>query len=737
MSTAKPKQKTKVAILGGGCGAMTAAGFLSSTPELREQYEVTVYQVGWRLGGKGATGRDARDGYGDRIYEHGLHMWLGWYQNAFRMIQSIYAERPAKPSDLFQTWTDAFAPQRFFTIQQDITDASGTRWVTRNIHMPQTPGTPGQSSVELILEELFRLLADWMHRHFKDSPLFAHKDQAPSTATLPSTHQALLELLKQTHSTIVDDSHTLLHSLRVAAHGLFSSSQGQSAHPLQTLHEIASHYLGEFQQWLRSPEISSLSSQGADLKWAWQMFDFVTTVGKGMVNDVLPKGPAGIEAINQEDFVAWITRHGASASTQWSAFTRAIYNLAFSFDGGIADRDHARFEAGTALLVYLRMALGYKDAPMWRMIGGMGDTIFAPIYQVLSKRGVKFQFFHRATNLQLSADKKQIAGIEMDVQAKIKGGVEYSPLYEITFPTGKTLQAWPDEPDWNQIEDAADLQAQLAKAGLTFNSGWCNVKTGTAVLKQGVDFDHVVLGISLAGLPSITPELCAASPTWNTMVTSLRTVETLAMQLWMQPALKDLGWNGMNTIMTTYAEPFDTWGEMSDVLPQENWSGTPSPPQSLHYFCGPMPGPAVPPLSDPTYPAMADAKVKQTAFEWLNNHIEHIWPKATPSNGSGGFDFNLLHDPAYSAGTARLDSQYIRANIDPSERYVASFPGTSKLRLRSDQSGFANLFLAGDWAVSSVNGGCVEAAVEAGMAASRGICGVPAQIPAYPPAPSP
>jgi uncharacterized protein with NAD-binding domain and iron-sulfur cluster len=220
------------------------------------------------------------------------------------------------------------------------------------------------------------------------------------------------------------------------------------------------------------------------------------------------------------------------------------------------------------------------------------------------------------------------------------------------------------------------------------------------------------------------------------MVNSLRTVETLAMQLWMQPALNDLGWQGQDTIMTTYAEPFDTWGEMSDVLPQENWSGTPSPPQSLHYFCGPMPGPDVPPLDDPTYPAASNARVKQTALDWLNHHVEHIWPKAVPANGSGGFDFDLLHDPANAAGTARLDSQYVRANIDPSERYVAAFPGTSKLRLRSEQSGFDNLFLAGDWAVSSVNGGCVEAAVEAGMAASRGICGVPAQIPAYPPAPS-
>ena len=47
----------EVAILGGGAGSLTAAFELTATPELRERYDVTVYQLGWRLGGKGASGR--------------------------------------------------------------------------------------------------------------------------------------------------------------------------------------------------------------------------------------------------------------------------------------------------------------------------------------------------------------------------------------------------------------------------------------------------------------------------------------------------------------------------------------------------------------------------------------------------------------------------------------------------------------------------------------------------------
>ena len=47
----------KIAILGGGIAGLTTALHLSATPELRAQHEITIYQMGWRLGGKCATGR--------------------------------------------------------------------------------------------------------------------------------------------------------------------------------------------------------------------------------------------------------------------------------------------------------------------------------------------------------------------------------------------------------------------------------------------------------------------------------------------------------------------------------------------------------------------------------------------------------------------------------------------------------------------------------------------------------
>ena len=52
--------------------------------------DVTIFQMGGRLGGKAASSRNTQ--FGDRIEEHGLHLWLGYYENAFRMVRTCFEE---------------------------------------------------------------------------------------------------------------------------------------------------------------------------------------------------------------------------------------------------------------------------------------------------------------------------------------------------------------------------------------------------------------------------------------------------------------------------------------------------------------------------------------------------------------------------------------------------------------------------------------------------------------------
>ena len=54
----RPDKKKKLVILGGGIGSLVTAWHLTSQPNWKEIYEsITVYQTGWRLGGKCASGR--------------------------------------------------------------------------------------------------------------------------------------------------------------------------------------------------------------------------------------------------------------------------------------------------------------------------------------------------------------------------------------------------------------------------------------------------------------------------------------------------------------------------------------------------------------------------------------------------------------------------------------------------------------------------------------------------------
>src|SRR5262249_43341721 len=100
-------------------------------------YAVTVYQQGWRLGGKGASGR----GPASRIEEHGLHLWMGWYENAFRLMRDCYAALDRDPSRCrIATWEDAFKPDCFTGAMEQGHDGVWRCW---RAALPIAPGLPG------------------------------------------------------------------------------------------------------------------------------------------------------------------------------------------------------------------------------------------------------------------------------------------------------------------------------------------------------------------------------------------------------------------------------------------------------------------------------------------------------------------------------------------------------------------------------------------------------------------
>lgn len=85
------------------------------------------------------------------------------------------------------------------------------------------------------------------------------------------------------------------------------------------------------------------------------------------------------------------------------------------------------------------------------------------------------------------------------------------------------------------------------------------------------------------------------------------------------------------------------------------------------------------------------------------------------------FDLLVTSEGSRAAGVERFADQYRRANIEPTEQYVSTPPGSTKHRLPAGGFGFANLHLAGDWINTGLNVGSVEVAVMGGMLAARSL----------------
>jgi uncharacterized protein with NAD-binding domain and iron-sulfur cluster len=234
------------------------------------------------------------------------------------------------------------------------------------------------------------------------------------------------------------------------------------------------------------------------------------------------------------------------------------------------------------------------------------------------------------------------------------------------------------------------------------------------------------LGISVASLPGICGELAQSSSRWREMLEAIKTVQTQFCEIWMTCPAAQLRAGSNEVTAEGFIEPIDTWLDMSQVLPREGW---PDPQGSIHYFVGPLEDqPAPPPGSPSGFPAAQWQRVFDTMRAFVQNQILTLWPLAAKPGEPGSFNWDLMRAPDDVRGPDRLRHQYVRANVDPADRYVLSVAGSKRFRLRSDDSGFRNLYLAGDWTRNGINAGSVEAAVMSGMQASQGISGYPKTI---------
>src|SRR5262249_31323643 len=146
-----------------------AAVELTRDPAWKDRYDVTVYQIGWRLGGKCATGRNASRNY--RIEEHGLHVWFGCYANAFGLLRECYQELQRPAQSPFPTIEAAFRPVDSTPVGEFV-DGMWRLWPITYPRNDLTPGTQGWLPIWENLKHLITF-ADEM---FADLPTPAGAD---------------------------------------------------------------------------------------------------------------------------------------------------------------------------------------------------------------------------------------------------------------------------------------------------------------------------------------------------------------------------------------------------------------------------------------------------------------------------------------------------------------------------------------------------------------------------------
>lgn len=665
--------------------ALTFAFWLTEQPDWQERFSITILQPGWRLGGKLASGRNGA--VGNRIEEHGLHVWSGFYENAFSVIQRVYAALERDPTEPLATWQQAFSPWSDVSWAQRINGS----WALLTNIVPGNdtlPGAGGRMATPAgLLARSLSFSVEFLKHRVPGLPLGAAPTGVRALLVKVGLRAfaGLLGAERVIGTTILQLLLWLLSPLiwcmRRLVHGMIAREEG----PPGTTYEALA--------------ITDLSLAYLEGFTRARVFT------------------RGFDALNGSDLNEWLARSGVCEGTLDSGLIRGIYSYLFAFRDG--DTTRPELEAGTAMRMMLRLLLAGSTAIFWRMNAGAGDAVVAPIYQVLAARGVDVRFFHRVTSVGIDAS-GGVGTLTIGRQATVVGppGTAYDPL----VADGGGLLCWPNTPDYAQLAEGAELQ----QSGANLESFWADWKdVETLTWNRGEDFDVLVWGASLETLPALAPNLVAASEPLRTVVKAVPTVATQSLQVWLQFDTERLGGPNPATILTAYAEPFDTWADMSHLLGREDWPPI-DPPGSIQYFCGVLPaqwpGPDPP---DPAYPVSITELVGQAALNYLGAEAVRLWPASASHKDPGTMRWRILHAPAPGD---RFAQQFWRANIDPSERYVQSPVGSTEARLPPDGADVDGLLLVGDWLRTGLNYGCIEAAVMSGLQASRVLCGSPEHV---------
>lgn len=740
----KPDRPKKVVVLGGGAAACTAAFYLA---QQKERYQVEMYTLGWRFGGKCAAGR-SRGPHSERIEEHGLHAFVGFYENVFRTVREVYStvglplSVGAEPYD-HNKGEGPIAGAFYGKLGVGLMDRHGDddAWhyfetgqrfdgrIPGLIPRSEADELPGVGQVLLAMIERVRVETDKMRALTEDTEETSSRQTRENTwwrdvaswfreqLGVESEAGKLAELLDE-----FTDYQQQLLSERIG-------NMIKERAPLVRALGGALRGVRALVKTIYADEVD----EDRQVWFTWSNLDLILTVAIGIIESAT----VHLDDLDDTDFRTWLLEHGLDEDNAEIAAVTMVYNTLFANERSREGRGSNptkpdNLACGVALRWFLLLGFGFKGYPAYDFKWSCPQTVFTPMYEALRKLDVKIHFFHEVTELQVEGTTdatRKLTGVRMRQQARVKAGSEeYRPF----APTRRRRDlpghdAWPVQPLWSQLHD--DDAKALQDGGIDLENAWSGWQgVGEVTLEQGKDFDLCVLGISLGALrelakPLYDPREPTASKAWTTMMSEIDVTPTASFQLWFDRPHQELYSGPKRELLTGYEQPWPSLGDLTHLI---EWEGFPpgNTPKFLAYHTGAM-LPVHPfdehPPSDRDYPKWQADKVTEDIKEWLEEFYQGLYDKVESWE-----DFlAALNAPEGTEGRARLDAQYFHAAFQPSNLYVLSQAGTIQHRLGQGESGYENLFLCGDWTRTSMNSGCVEAAVQSGMLASKVISNLP------------
>lgn len=722
-----PPRKEKVVILGGGPSALAAAYYLGKQTD---RYEVELYSLGWRLGGKCAAGRNPKEG--DRIEEHGLHAFVGFYENGFRTMREVWEDAglPIAVGCEPYNYKEGEGPVAGAFIGCDdvgVFEKYQGHW--RYFSTPQTFNgkIPGQvpDGGEDPPPNLGHAIASALRRVAHDTEVILRHGKVESDRFEAEKEPSLWQRISADVKDFVDIESRRIHEALEDLVGYVEELAIDTiAHQIESgsllFRGIA--WLLELVRGGLRKVLGDWMEDEPEVYFVWQGLDILLTALIGLIH----AKTVNFDDLDKYDMRQWLLDNGMDERNRDASAITQVYETLFAH-GHTAYPDN--MAAGVGLRWFILVSFLYKGYPAYFFKYSCPQTMVTPYYLALQKFGVKIHFFHEVLDLEVdgSGDGRTLSGVKMRVQATTKDGGLYDPFVRIPG-NPPTIPSWPTEPKFDALEQGKELEER----GINLESPWSGWEgVGEKVLKLGTDFDHCILGIPVSVFPAIAKQLTdTRSPShatqWANMVAGMKVIQTISAQLWFRRPMNTLTTNPYG-MLTSYALPEPSMGDFTHLLEWEPWAKEDDGPRSLAYHTGSLvaitPAQGYPNVG-PGYPAEELGRWETMFADWLKENYAGMYNQVESYENM----LDVLAAPGEKTGEERLSHQYFNISVHPSDHYVLSQPEGMPLRLGQAESYVQGLFLCGDWTRTDLNCGCVEASTQSGMLASRVLSNEPRYI---------